>query len=167
MADLLQTGSPYSDNDAGASITLWHIYDDKGDWIWWNGETLNVRRLVADAGAPIIRSDFDVYRNGRWLIYINERCSEANLDNTFFLGVFPVNNDDLPESRDATSFTTWTLASRTTGLAAAKGASPCASFHDTLSNGFTPDSTYPRKTASITLGRATSSCPTNSHSLTH
>ena len=99
VADLLQTGSPYSDNDAGASITLWHIYDDKGDWIWWNGETLNVRRLVADAGAPIIRSDFDVYRNGRWLIYINERCSEANLDNTFFLGVFPVNNDDLPESR--------------------------------------------------------------------
>ena len=104
VADLLQTGNPYSDNDAGASITSWHIYDDKGDWIWWNGETLDIRHLVADAGNPIISSDFDVYLKDRWLIYINERCSAANLDNTFFLGVFPVNNDDLPESRRSYKF---------------------------------------------------------------
>ena len=104
VADRLQMGRPHNSQDAGASIPLWHIYDYRGDWIWWNGETLDIRRLVADAGEPIIRSDFDVYLNGRWLIYINERCSAANLDNAFFLGVFPVNNDDLPESRRSYEF---------------------------------------------------------------
>ena len=99
MADFLQTGNPYHMRDAGAGISLWHIYNNELNQIWWNGETLDVRQLVADAGAPIIQSDFDVYLNAGRLIYITERCGEANLDNLFFLGVFPVDNYDLPDAR--------------------------------------------------------------------
>ena len=99
IADILQQGSPYSVRDAGKGIILWQIYDSEFNRIWWNGETLDVRQLVADAGSPIIRSAFEVYLNARWLIYITERCNAADIDDTFFLGVFPVDNADLPEMR--------------------------------------------------------------------
>ena len=99
IADLLQTGSPHYELDGGAGIALWQIYDDDFNRIWWNGDTLDIRRLVADAGNPIIRSDFDVYLNDRWLIYITERCSAADIDNAFFLALFPADNAHLPESR--------------------------------------------------------------------
>ena len=95
VADFLQTGEPYETRDAGSGITLWQIYDNEFNRIWWNGDALNVRRLVSEAGNPIIRSDFDVYLNDRWLIYINERCDAVDIDNTFFLGVFPIDNADL------------------------------------------------------------------------
>ena len=104
VADLLQSGAPYEARDAGSGITLWQIYDDEFNRIWWNGDDLDVRRLVAEVGEPIIRSDFEVYLNGRWLIYINERCGAADLDNTFFLGVFPVDNDDLPVKQRPNGF---------------------------------------------------------------
>ena len=104
IADLLQSGAPHSARDAGAGIALWQIYDNEFNRIWWNGDALNVRRLVADAGSPIIRSGFDVYLNNRWLIYINNQCGAANLDDTFFLGAFPVDNDDLSEARKPHGF---------------------------------------------------------------
>ena len=99
LADFLQTDGAYRIWDSGADISLWQIYDDKGDRIWWNGEALDVRQIVAEAGNPIIRSDFDVYLNDRRLIYTNEHCSASNIDNTFFLAVFPVDAADLPKSR--------------------------------------------------------------------
>ena len=99
IADLLQTGSPYSRLDEGAGISLWQIYDSDFNRIWQNGEALDIRQIVADAGNPIIRSDFDVYLNGRRLIYINDQCDEIDIDNAFFLGIFPVDSNDLPESR--------------------------------------------------------------------
>ena len=98
VADFLQMGSPHRSRDSGG-IPIWQIYDDKGAWIWQNGETLDIRRLVAEAGSPVIRSDFDVYLSGRRLIYINDRCSADSLDKPFFLGVFPLDNRDLPEAR--------------------------------------------------------------------
>jgi len=99
VASFLQPDDPYVVRDAGAGIALWQIYDNEFNRIWWNGDALNIRQLVADAGEPIIRSNFDVYLNKRWLIYITERCSAVDLDNTFFLGVFPVNNADLPPAQ--------------------------------------------------------------------
>ena len=99
LADFLQTDSAYRASDKGFDTLLWQIYDDKGDRIWWNGDTLDVRQLIAESGNPIIRSEFDIYLNSPWLIYINHRCDASDLDNTFFLGVFPVNDADLPESR--------------------------------------------------------------------
>ena len=104
VADLLQRGSPYSVRDAGKGIILWQIYDTEFNRIWWNGDDLDVQRLVADAGNPIIRSHFDVYLNGRWLIYTNNQCAAANLDDIFFLGVFPVDTADLSQARKPYGF---------------------------------------------------------------
>ena len=104
VADLLQQGIPYSARDAGKGIILWQIYDSEFNRIWWNGETLDVPQLIADAGNPIIQSHFDVYLNSRWLIYTNNQCAAANIDNTFFLGVFPVDNANLSEERKPYGF---------------------------------------------------------------
>ena len=99
IANLLQSGGAYHALDGGAGIALWQIYDNEFNRIWWNGDTLDIRQMIADAGNPIIRSDFDVYLNAGRLIYITEKCGAANLDNLFFLGVFPVDNYDLPDAR--------------------------------------------------------------------
>ena len=99
IANLLQSGGAYHALDGGAGIALWQIYDSEFNRIWWNGDMLDIRQIIADAGDPIIRSGFDVYLNDRRLIYITERCGAANLDNLFFLGVFPVDNYALPEAR--------------------------------------------------------------------
>ena len=99
VASFLQPDDPYVVRDAGAGIALWQIYDNELNRIWWNGKTLDIPQLVAEADDPIIRSDFDVYLNNRWLIYINEQCSAANSDNAFFLGVFPVDNHHLPAAQ--------------------------------------------------------------------
>ena len=99
VADLLQTDSAHLALDGGAGIALWQIYDNEFNRIWWNGEALDIRQIVAEAGEPIIRSDFDVYLNDRRLIYLNDQCGASNLDNTFFLAAFPVCVRDLPHER--------------------------------------------------------------------
>ena len=104
VAALLQTDGAYRIWDQGVKISLWQIYDNAGNRIWWNGDTLDIRQITADADNPLIRSDFDVYLSNRRLIYINELCSASDLDNTFFLGVFPVDAADLPESRRPLGF---------------------------------------------------------------
>ena len=103
MADFLQVGSPYRVRDLGGRVALWQIYDDEVNRIWLNGDVLDVRQIAAQS-APLIRSDFDVYLNARRLIYINERCSASDLDNTFFLAVFPLDAADLPKSRRPLGF---------------------------------------------------------------
>ena len=99
VADLLQSGDPYRIRDLGVNTALWQIYDSEFNRIWWNGDVLNIRQLIADAGSPIIRSDFDVYLSDDRLIYTSDRCGAADVDKPFFLGVFPVDNRDLPEAR--------------------------------------------------------------------
>ena len=104
LADLLQTDGAYRIWDSGTNISLWQIYDGEFNRIWWNGEALDIRQLVADAGNPIIRSHFDIYLNDRWLIYINDRCGASALDDTFFLAAFPVKDSDLPKTRKPHGF---------------------------------------------------------------
>ena len=104
IANLLQSSGAHHAIDGGAGIALWQIYDNEFNRIWWNGDTLDIRRMIADAGNPIIRSDFDVYLNAGRLIYINNQCAAANLDNLFFLGVFPVGSYALPEAIRAHGF---------------------------------------------------------------
>ena len=41
-------------------------------------------------GELIIRSTFDVYLDGRTLIYVNDACSQADVDRRFILHVVPV-----------------------------------------------------------------------------
>ena len=103
VSDLLQTDGAYRALDRGFNISLWQIYDDKVNRIWLNGDVLDVRQIAAQS-APLIHSDFDVYLNNRRLIYANERCSASDLDNTFFLAVFPLDAADLPKSRRQLGF---------------------------------------------------------------
>ena len=59
-----------------------------------------INETIAQAGEPLIRSDFDVYLNDDALIYVKDGCSEDDTDEPFFLAAFPVNETDLPvESR--------------------------------------------------------------------
>ena len=104
VADLLQTHGAYRIWDQGVKISLWQIYDNAGNRIWLNGDTLDIRQIVADADNPLIRSDFDVYLSNRRLIYINERCGASDLGNTFFLAVFPIDADNLPQARKPHGF---------------------------------------------------------------
>ena len=104
VADILQAGGAYRASDKGFAISLWQIYDDKANRIWLNGDILDTRQIARNAGNPLIRSDFDVYLNNRRLIYANERCSASDLDNTFFLAVFPIDAADLPKSRRPLGF---------------------------------------------------------------
>ena len=46
-------------------------------------------RMVAE-GQPVVRSDFDVYHSGDWLIYVKEPCAASNTEARFFLHLFPV-----------------------------------------------------------------------------
>ena len=58
------------------------------------GETLE------QAVAPeklVIRSDFDVYLDGKWLTYVKDACSAPDLRRRFFLHVTPADERDLPE----------------------------------------------------------------------
>ena len=56
----------------------------------------DIDETIAQAGEPIIRSDFDVYISDDTLIYVKDGCSENDTDAPFFLAAFPVNEIDLP-----------------------------------------------------------------------
>ena len=48
---------------------------------------------------PDIRSDFDVYLVENRLIYVKDSCTQADVDARFFVHVYPVSPDDLPDYR--------------------------------------------------------------------
>lgn len=60
--------------------------------------------LIREAGAPAIRSRFEVYRVRNWLIYVREGCVPADREDTFFLHVRPVHRGDLAEERQPHGF---------------------------------------------------------------
>ena len=62
-------------------------------------EGKNPDKMIAEAGDPIIQSDFDVYLNGSTLIYTKESCDERDISTRFFLHVYPVDLGDLPDHR--------------------------------------------------------------------
>ena len=51
------------------------------------------------SGEPIIRSEFDVYKEGGALTYLKAPCAESDTRGRFFLSVHPVDVSDLPEDR--------------------------------------------------------------------
>ncbi len=54
---------------------------------------------------PVIRSEFDVYRNGKLLLYTKPSCTEAeDLGPVFFVDVWPQHVRDLPEHRQPRGF---------------------------------------------------------------
>ncbi len=52
----------------------------------------------------LFRSHFDVYHNKNSLIYVRESCSQADTDAHFFLHVYPVDANDLPDHRKKYGF---------------------------------------------------------------
>ncbi len=79
-----------------------------GYLVWARSFRVYVARIAAAALAqappPAIRSTFDVHlRDGR-LIYVKERCGQADRRQPFFVRVSPVHAEDLPDRRRADGF---------------------------------------------------------------
>ena len=56
--------------------------------------------VSGDLGAPLVRSTFNIHRDGRTLTYFKERCDADDTQAKFLLHVFPVDEGDLaPETR--------------------------------------------------------------------
>lgn len=65
--------------ESAAAIDTWELYAARP----------YLQRLRARAGAPIVRTDWQVYRNGRRLTYLKEQCSPADAATPFMLQVIP------------------------------------------------------------------------------
>ena len=59
----------------------------------------SVYEAAKASGAPIIRSEFDVYKEGDALTYLKAPCAESDTRARFFLSVRPVNLANLPQDR--------------------------------------------------------------------
>ena len=59
----------------------------------------DAERIIEAAGAPVIRGKFDVYLGENLLIYFREPCAPADISETFFLHLYPADEDDLPRNR--------------------------------------------------------------------
>ena len=58
----------------------------------------------------VIRSEFDVYRNGKLLLYTKTPCTEEDLKPLFFVDVWPKHARDLPEHRKQRGFESFLYA---------------------------------------------------------
>ena len=101
--------TPLPDYDIARIHTGQYIQGaDGSDQRLWRGEIFpsnplinagmnQINETIAQAGAPLIRSDFDVYLNDDALIYVKDSCSENDTDAPFFLAAFPANENVLPD----------------------------------------------------------------------
>ena len=62
-----------------------------------------VAGLVGDS-RPVIRSDWDVYLIENGLVYVKEPCASADTEAKFFLALYPVDANDLPDRRKQHGF---------------------------------------------------------------
>ena len=60
-------------------------------------ERADVRRLIEEPEKRVIRSRFDVYLDGKELVYVKDDCSEADVRMRFFLRTTPVSGGDFPD----------------------------------------------------------------------
>ena len=58
-----------------------------------------LKQLIQQAGEPVVRADWDVYRNGRKLIWVKDPCTPADVQAKFVLHVAPADLADLPAHR--------------------------------------------------------------------
>ncbi len=61
-------------------------------------------QLIQQAGELVVRSNWDVYRNGRKLTYLKQPCTPADVQAKFVLHVTPVDPADLPTYRQRYGF---------------------------------------------------------------
>ena len=81
-------------------------YSQDGDLLWQGGFPVDPDISSVGGGGsygrsdtPIIASDFDVYLDGRYLVYVNEECFASDPEAWFFLHIIPVDKDALPPDR--------------------------------------------------------------------
>ena len=65
---------------------------------------------------PVVRSEFDVYLDGRRLIYFKSSCTVDDMEPHFFLHVYPVDVDDLPKGRRLSGFGSFSFSLRLHGM---------------------------------------------------
>ena len=58
-----------------------------------------VDQLIEQAGEPVVRADWNVYRTGRKLTYLKNPCASADTQAEFILHAIPVDPADLPSHR--------------------------------------------------------------------
>ena len=61
------------------------------------GYDRRIDEIIEQAGEPALRSTFDVYLNEGRLIYVKDPCVPADTEATFFLALYPVDVNDLPD----------------------------------------------------------------------
>ena len=65
-----------------------------------NDRMRHIDETIAQAGEPLIRSDFDAYLHGNTLVYVKDACRMSDTAASFFLALFPADESALPvESR--------------------------------------------------------------------
>ena len=65
----------------------------------WDDYQKRIDEIIAQAGAPMIRSDFDVYLNDNTLIYAKGNCRMSEAGPRLFLALYPVDESDLSADR--------------------------------------------------------------------
>ncbi len=70
------------------------LYDRNGLEAWYGAK---YRSVVSTE--PLAREEFDVYFDDRTVYYLKEPCERADTDARFFLHVYPIYDNDLPDGR--------------------------------------------------------------------
>ena len=77
-----------------------HIWEGSVNFVDDRGmDDAEIANLLRRAGSPAIRSDYDVYFAENHVIYKKTQCKVRDVKNAFFLHIFPVDPDDLPDHR--------------------------------------------------------------------
>ena len=70
----------------------------------WDAYQRYIDKTIEQAGAPLIRSTFDVYISDSALIYVKDACLYGDISEWFFLALYPSDEDDLPDDRKQHGF---------------------------------------------------------------
>ncbi len=87
------------------------LYDRDGLEAWYE----DMYRTVAST-EPAARKDFDVYFDDRTVYYLKEPCERADTLARFFLHVYPIDDNDLPDDRTQHGFDNLDFAFEEHGL---------------------------------------------------
>ena len=70
----------------------------------WDNYQRYADEIIKQAGAPLIRSRFDMYLNDSSLMYVKDACRQDDISESFFLAIYPVNQNALPDERARQGF---------------------------------------------------------------
>ena len=73
---------------------------------WFGG----FRRRALASGGPLVRSTYDIHRDGNGLTYLRDGCPTEDIGRRFFLHVTPVDPGDLAPGRAGIGFDNWNFA---------------------------------------------------------